>query len=165
MNQPRGARGTLGGLSFLPFPVLPVLPVVGCGANICGFDIDPLNHAFQHFVIPRVTSKSTFQSTFKGEEPMKSRTSATLIIVAVVCICALIAGAQTKPNLSGVWKMNAQKSKFANGGPDNILIKIDHKEPAFVEDWSMSTPNGDRSFQAKYTTDGKETEQEVMGRT
>jgi len=29
----------------------------------------------------------------------------------------------------------------------------------------MSTPEGDRSFQAKYTTDGKESEQEVMGRT
>jgi len=96
---------------------------------------------------------------------MKSRTSATLITIAIVCLCALIAGAQTKPNLSGMWKMNAQKSKFANGGPDNILIKIDHKEPAFVEDWSMSTPGGDRSFQVKYTTDGKEIEQEVMGRT
>ena len=96
---------------------------------------------------------------------MKSRTSATLITIAIVCLCALIAGAQTKPNLSGVWKMNAQKSKFANGGPDNILIKIDHKEQALVEDWSMSTPGGDRSFQVKYTTDGKEIEQEVMGRT
>ena len=29
----------------------------------------------------------------------------------------------------------------------------------------MTTPNGERSFQAKYTTDGKETEQEVIGRT
>ncbi len=96
---------------------------------------------------------------------MKSRTNAALIIAAIVCLCASIAGAQNKPNFSGAWKMNPQKSKFAGGGPDNILIKIDHKEPAFAEDWSISTPNGDRSFQAKYTTDGKETEQEVMGRT
>lgn len=87
------------------------------------------------------------------------------MIAAIVCLCALITSAQTKPNLSGAWKMNPQKSKFAGGGPDNILIKIDHKEPAFVEEWSISTPNGDRSFQAKYSTDGKETEQNVMGRT
>ena len=96
---------------------------------------------------------------------MKLRNIATLMIAAIVCIYASIAEAQTKPDFSGSWKMNREKSKFADGGPDNILIKIDHKEPAFVEDWSISTPNGERSFQAKYTTDGKETEQEVMGRT
>jgi len=96
---------------------------------------------------------------------MKSITRVALMIAAIACLCASIASAQKKPNFSGEWKMNAEKSKFADGGPDNILIKIDHKEPEFVEDWSMSTPGGDRSFQAKYTTDGKETEQEVMGRT
>ena len=95
---------------------------------------------------------------------MKSRNFAALMIAAIVCVCASIASAQTKPDFSGTWKMNREKSKFERGGPDAILIKIDHKEPTFVEEWSMSTPNGDRSFQAKYTTDGKETEQEVMGR-
>ncbi len=96
---------------------------------------------------------------------MKSRTGVALMIAVIVCLCASIAAAQTKPDFSGSWKMNREKSKFADGGPDNLLIKVDHKEPAFVEDWKMSTPDGERSFQAKYTTDGKETEQEVMGRT
>jgi hypothetical protein len=95
---------------------------------------------------------------------MKSRNLAALMIAAVVCLCASIASAQTKPDFSGTWKLNREKSKFAGGGPDNLLIKIDHKEPAFVEDWKMSTQDGERSFQAKYTTDGKETEQDVMGR-
>jgi len=96
---------------------------------------------------------------------MKSRNLAALMIAAIVCLCASMAAAQTKPDFSGAWKMNREKSKFAGGGPDNILIKIDHKEPTFTEEWSMSTPEGARSFQAKYTTDGKETEQEVMGQT
>ncbi|MGE0128668.1 MAG: hypothetical protein AB7U82_11360 [Blastocatellales bacterium] len=96
---------------------------------------------------------------------MKTRTGAALMIAAILCLCASIASAQTKPDLSGTWKMNPEKSKFANGGPDGLLIKIDHKEPALTEAWSISTPNGERSFEAKYTTDGKETEQEVMGRT
>ncbi|MGH9850979.1 MAG: hypothetical protein ACREBD_14170 [Blastocatellia bacterium] len=96
---------------------------------------------------------------------MRSRTGVALMIAAIVCFCASIAGAQTKPNFSGTWKLNREKSKFTGGGPDNLSIKIDHKEPAFAEAWSMSTPDGDRSFQAKYATDGKETEQEVMGRT
>lgn len=96
---------------------------------------------------------------------MKLRTSAALMIAAIVYLCASIAAAQTKPDFSGSWKMNREKSKFERGGPENLLIKIDHKEPAFVEDWKMTTPNGERSFQAKYTTDGKETEQDVMGQT
>jgi hypothetical protein len=94
---------------------------------------------------------------------MKFRTGAALIIAAIVCLCALTASAQTKPDFSGAWKMNKEKSKFANVGPDAILIKMDHKEPALTEDWSVSTPDGERSFQAKYATDGKETEQVVMG--
>jgi len=95
---------------------------------------------------------------------MKSRNLAALMIAAIVCVCASIASAQTKPDFSGTWKLNREKSKFARGGPDGLLIKIDHKEPAFSENWTVSTPDGERSFQAKYTTDGKETEQEVMGR-
>jgi hypothetical protein len=95
---------------------------------------------------------------------MKSRNLAALMIAAIVCLCASIASAQTKPDFSGTWKMNREKSKFERGGPDAILIKIDHKEPAFAENWTVSTPDGERSLQAKYTTDGKETEQEVMGR-
>jgi hypothetical protein len=96
---------------------------------------------------------------------MKLRISAALMIAAIVCLCGSIAAAQTKPDFSGSWKMNREKSKFERGGPDDLLIKIDHKEPTFAEDWKISTPNGERSFQAKYTTDGKETEQEVLGRT
>jgi hypothetical protein len=96
---------------------------------------------------------------------MKLRNIAAFMIAAIVCLCASIAAAQTKPDFSGTWKMNREKSKFERGGPESLLIKIDHKEPAFVEDWTMTTPNGERAFQAKYTTDGKETEQEVMGRT
>ena len=98
---------------------------------------------------------------------MKSRPTQLLTIAAMIaCLCVLFVAAQTKPNLSGTWKLNQEKSKFADGGPDSLLIKIDHKEPAFAEDWAMTTRSGDhRSFQAKYTTDGKETEQEVMGRT
>lgn len=95
---------------------------------------------------------------------MKSRASAALMIAAIVCICALTASAQTKPDFSGAWKMNREKSKFAGVGPDAILIKIDHKEPALIEDWSLSTPDGAFSFKGKYTTDGKEALQEVMGR-
>ncbi len=97
---------------------------------------------------------------------MKSRPTQLLAVATLIAsLCVLFVAAQTKPDLSGTWKLNREKSKFASGGPDNLSIKVDHKEPAFAEAWSMSTPDGERSFQAKYATDGKETEQEVMGRT
>src|SRR5215475_13132029 len=91
---------------------------------------------------------------------MKSRTSAALMIAAIVCLCASIVSAQTKPDFSGVWKMNREKSKFVKSGPDAILIQIDHKEPALTEEWSV---NGGRSIVDKYTIDGKEREQAAMG--
>jgi len=83
---------------------------------------------------------------------MKLRSTHLLTIAAfAACLCASLVTAQNKPNFSGDWKMNREKSKFTGGGPDNILIKVDHKEPAFAENWSMSTPDGERSFQANYT--------------
>jgi hypothetical protein len=96
---------------------------------------------------------------------MRSRTSAALMIATIFCLCASIATAQTKPNFSGVWKMNPQKSKFERSGPDGIQSKIDHKDTAFAESLMVSTPNGDRATETKYTIDGKETAQEVMGRS
>jgi len=96
---------------------------------------------------------------------MKSRIRAALTIAAMVLLCASIAGAQAKPDFSGAWKMNPQNSKFGGGShPDAVRIKIDHNEPALTEDCSMSTPAGELAFRAKYTTDGKEAEQYVMGR-
>lgn len=97
---------------------------------------------------------------------MKSRSILVFAAAMLIgCLYAAFAAAQAKPNFTGSWKMNPQKSKFTNGGPDNILIKVDHKEPEFTENWSIATPDGERSFQAKYTIGGKETEQQVMGRT
>lgn len=96
---------------------------------------------------------------------MKLRNIAAFMITTIVCLCALIAAAQTKPDFTGSWKLNREKSKFERGGPEDLLIKIDHKEPTFAEEWKMTTQNGERSFQAKYTTDGTESEQEVIGRT
>jgi len=90
---------------------------------------------------------------------MKSRTSAVLMLAAIVCLCASIAGAQTKPNFSGTWKMNPQKSKFEGGeGPSSIVIKIDQKDPGISESVTVGGSNGDETVEGKYTTDGKESE-------
>jgi hypothetical protein len=75
------------------------------------------------------------------------------------------ASAQTKqPNLTGTWKMNAEKSKFERGGPNEITLKLDHKDSSLSETLIIASNNGDRTIEAKYTTDGKETTQEIRDR-
>jgi uncharacterized protein (DUF2147 family) len=106
-----------------------------------------------------------FNKLSTKEKSMKSRTIAAFVIALIICAHASIAAAQTKPNFSGEWKMNKEKSKFVEGGPDAVTIKMDQKGTALTEDWSLTTPDGESSFQAKYTIDGEVTEQEVLGRT
>ena len=98
---------------------------------------------------------------------MKSKSNslaAFLSLALLLTMLAVGAAAQGKqPNLSGTWKMNAAKSKFERGGPSGVTLTLDHKDPALSEVLALNTDNGDRSVSAKYTTDGKETPQEVMG--
>lgn len=90
--------------------------------------------------------------------------SSPFIAAFSFCLLAVFAAAQTKqPNLTGTWKMNAEKSKFEQGGPSEITIKFDHKDASLSESLILATPNGDRTVDTKYTTDGKESTQEVMG--
>ncbi|MEO6725099.1 MAG: hypothetical protein ABIP14_07330 [Blastocatellia bacterium] len=98
---------------------------------------------------------------------MKSKSTAmttALFICLLAAVVAIGATAQTKqPNLTGTWKMNAEKSKFEQGGPSEITIKFDHKDAALSETLTIATGNGDHTLETKYSTDGKETTQEVIG--
>jgi hypothetical protein len=60
--------------------------------------------------------------------------------------------------------MNPAKSKFGpQGGPGNITIKFDQKESSLTEALTISDSNGEETVELKYTTDGKETVQEIAG--
>lgn len=97
---------------------------------------------------------------------MKSTISKTIFATLALCLLTAFASAQTKqPNLTGTWKMNAEKSKFEQGGPSEIVIKFDHKDTALNESMMLVTGGGDRTMDLKYTTDGKEASQELMGTT
>lgn len=90
---------------------------------------------------------------------MKSRTGVALMIAAIACLWASIAGAQAKPNFSGTWKMNPQKSKFAGSdNPSGITIKIDQKDSTISESVDVQDGSGDQAVEAKYTLDGKESD-------
>ena len=95
---------------------------------------------------------------------MKHRVSTFIISAIAVCLLAAFATAQTKQsNLSGTWKMNAEKSKFERGGPSGITIKFDHKDNSLAETLTLVNDGNERGVDVKYTTDGKETSQDLMG--
>ena len=77
-------------------------------------------------------------------------------IALTFCLCTFVAAAQTKPNLTGTWKMNESKGKFAHNIPSEITIKFDQKDSSFTELLTV-IENGEHKMDLKYTADGKET--------
>ena len=97
---------------------------------------------------------------------MKAKICTLFAAVALLAVVSLApVSAQDKAKWTGTWKMIPAKSQFAGGdGPSSIVIKLELKDGAVTETLTLGTENGERSFTATYTTDGKATEQEVMGR-
>jgi hypothetical protein len=95
---------------------------------------------------------------------MKTSMSARFLAVALfVTLCITNVAAQVNDKWTGTWKMIPSKSRFAGDGPSSIVIKLELKDVLLTETLTIGTDNGERSFTAKYTTDGKESTQEVMG--
>jgi hypothetical protein len=91
---------------------------------------------------------------------MKTLMSTLFVIVAA----AGMAMAADKPDFSGDWKMDADKSSFGQTPPlTSLSVKIDHKEPTVSMVKTQSGAQGDQVLNFKYSTDGKETTNSLMG--
>jgi hypothetical protein len=66
-------------------------------------------------------------------------------------LCALTAMAQAKPNFTGTWKLNQQKSKSS----DSITIEFNQKDNNLTEAFNAGQGG---ELEAKYAIDGKESE-------
>jgi len=85
----------------------------------------------------------------------------TLFVIAVAAGMALAAD---KPDFSGDWKMDADKSVFGPMPPPTSMTrKIDHKDPEISVTEARSGPQGDMNTTMKYSSDGKETTNSLMG--
>jgi hypothetical protein len=75
-----------------------------------------------------------------------------------------MAHAQAKPNFSGTWKVNVAKSDFgAMPAPDSRTDKIAHEDPDLKVHVAQSGQMGEMTYDAAYTTDGKECANNVNG--
>lgn len=74
------------------------------------------------------------------------------------------AAANAKPNFTGEWKLNASKSEFGPmPAPASRVDKIKHADPDLAVSTTASGPQGEATFDLKYTTDGKECTNELRG--
>ncbi len=86
----------------------------------------------------------------------------SLAAFALVTLAALPALA--KPNYTGDWKLNTSKSEFGQmPAPSSMTSKVAHDEPKLETTSKSSSDQGDFEFHAVYTTDGKESTNELMG--
>jgi hypothetical protein len=80
-----------------------------------------------------------------------------ILATALTLLVLLAAVAQAKPNFSGEWKLNPDKSDFGPmPPPDSMTLKIAHDEPSLQVNTTQTGAQGELSYEAKYTTDGKE---------
>jgi hypothetical protein len=83
----------------------------------------------------------------------------------VIAAAAGMAMAADKPDFSGDWKLDAAKSVFPipDMAPTAMTRKIDHKDPGLSVNEARSGAQGDMNMTMKYSTDGKETTNSLMG--
>jgi hypothetical protein len=81
-----------------------------------------------------------------------------LTICALVGFAAGMGQAHAKPNFTGDWKLNSDKSNFGPmPAPTSMSMKIDHTDPKMKVATSQSGAQGDMNFELNYLTDGTET--------
>jgi hypothetical protein len=63
--------------------------------------------------------------------------------------------AQSHPNFTGTWKLNAEKSEKRSGAPTELVIELEHKDPVFKYH-VRGLAGGQRIDETgTFTTDGK----------
>ena len=62
-----------------------------------------------------------------------------------------------RPNFSGVWQLNLQKSTFRGPAPKQLLVKIDHRDPILTQTlFSVGADGAEQQQAFTYQTDGGE---------
>ncbi len=81
-----------------------------------------------------------------------------IFITLSIALLATGAGfAQAKPDFSGTWKLNVEKSDFGPlPAPTSRMDVIQHADPSLKDSVTAEAAQGKQNYAATYTTDGKE---------
>ena len=61
-----------------------------------------------------------------------------------------------KPNFSGTWKLDSQKSSLQIPQPKSMIFVIDHREPNWAVKRTLINEAGENIWEIELTTDGKQ---------
>lgn len=77
-------------------------------------------------------------------------------LCTLAVLATIPAAAWEKPNYSGDWKLNAEKSDYGPvPAPDKMERKITHEDPSLKYTSVQSGQQGEMTTEMAYTTDGK----------
>ena len=86
------------------------------------------------------------------------------LYAGLAAVLSIPAMAADRPDFSGEWKLNVDKSDFGPMPPPTSQVqKIDHKDPVIKINTAQSGAEGDVVVDAAYTTDGKESKNNIRG--
>ncbi len=92
-----------------------------------------------------------------------SLTSTAFVRMIPLLLAAALA-AQAAANYTGEWKLNTGRSNFGPmPAPDKQTLKVAHKEPSLEVILDSAGAQGEFRTEFKYTTDGKECENDFRG--
>lgn len=87
---------------------------------------------------------------------MKKRTpfiyAVSLLLPYIVAVAA-----QSRPNFTGTWKLNVDKSDVEGFSPQSFVLEIVHKEPHVRSIAAITQEGKEAKSEVNFTTDGKDT--------
>lgn len=88
-------------------------------------------------------------------------------LLTACALCVFTAGllsAADKPNFTGQWKLNVEKSNFGPmPAPSSQTLKIEHTDPDVTTTTDQESDQGKMSYVIKYKTDGSEVANDIRG--
>jgi hypothetical protein len=79
-----------------------------------------------------------------------------ITILALFITAALATGEEPKPDFSGTWIFNLEKSKLESSPPTKSVFVIEHQEPNFKLTRTHTRGERSNTLSFEVTTDGKE---------
>jgi hypothetical protein len=97
---------------------------------------------------------------------MLKQATVLILFLLYAAFPALVAGQEAqKPNFSGIWQFNPQKSKLQIPQPTSSTFRIDHREPQFILSRTHVYDGESDTWGIGLTTDGKEVVRQEKGQT
>jgi hypothetical protein len=85
-----------------------------------------------------------------------ARRNFVLLFSPILLVLAIPAAGFAKPNFTGTWKINIDKSDFGQiPAPEKMERTISHEDPSLKFKTVQSGPQGEVTTEMAYTTDGK----------